>query len=67
MKEKMEEIDLGGGSKLYYKRKLIEEDECKDMYKKLLDEIEWEKREVKLYGKTFQQPRLISYMLVIVN
>ena len=33
------------------------------MYKKLLDnEIEWEKREVKIYGKTFEQPRLISYM-----
>ena len=59
----MEEINLGGGSKIYYKRKLIEEDESKDMYKKLLDnEIEWEKREVKIYGKTFEQPRLISYM-----
>lgn len=59
----MEEINLGGGSKIYYKRKLVEEDESKDMYKKLLDnEIEWEKREVKIYGKTFEQPRLISYM-----
>ena len=59
----MEEINLGGGSKIYYKRKLVEEDESIYMYKKLLDnEIEWEKREVKIYGKTFEQPRLISYM-----
>lgn len=33
----MEEINLGGGSKIYYKRKLIEDDESNEMYKKLFD------------------------------
>ena len=59
----MEEINLGKGSKILYKRKLVEENESKEMYKILLEnEIEWEKREIKIYGKTFDQPRLISYM-----
>lgn len=59
----MEEINLGGGSKIYYKRKIVGEDESNEMYKTLLDnEIEWEKREIKVYGKMFEQPRLISYM-----
>ena len=59
----MEEIDLGGGSRIYYKKKLVDEEVSKEMYKKLLEsEIEWENREIKIYGKTFKQPRLISYM-----
>ena len=59
----MKEINLGKGSKILYKRKLVEENESKEMYKILLEnEIEWEKREIKIYGKTFDQPRLISYM-----
>eukprot|EP00976_Prorocentrum_cordatum_P067380 1178718-Prorocentrum_minimum.AAC.2 len=44
---KMEEINLGGGSKIYYKRKLVGEEESNEMYKRLLDnEIEWEKKEL---------------------
>ena len=59
----MEEIKLGKGSNILYMRKLVGEDESKEMYKNLFEsEIEWEQREIKLYGKTFEQPRLISYM-----
>lgn len=59
----MSYTELSEGSKIYYKSGLVDKNESEEMYKRLKDiEIEWETRDIKLYGKTFEQPRMISYM-----
>lgn len=56
-------IEISEGSMIYYKSGLVDKEESERMYKSLKDEeIEWETREIKMYGKTFEQPRKISYV-----
>ena len=44
-----------------YISNFLNREEADKLYNKLVEEIEWEEREIKMFGKVYMQPRLIKW------
>ncbi|MFT4244778.1 MAG: alpha-ketoglutarate-dependent dioxygenase AlkB family protein [Candidatus Woesearchaeota archaeon] len=57
--EKKSQPQLPDGFK--YIPRFLNKDEADKLYNTLVEEIEWEEREIKMFGKVYMQPRLIKW------
>lgn len=54
-------LDLGSGSFVDYKRQIYAKDTAAKFFQILKEELDWEQRQITVFGRTVNQPRLINY------